>query len=160
MTLRRGTVLTRVLGVALVGLGLARIADRLLWWSACGDSLVIDVADRLPYTTQCLDAMSAARIDDSLPIWAVGLLLSVAATVAVWTRGTAARGSGLAAVAVIAVVNPILDPGFFWQGWVTADSMPGLGILPAIAIALGGVILLQTTPVPSPQTVKPVVVKE
>lgn len=160
MTQRWGIVLTRVLGAALVGLGLARIADRLMWWSTCGDSLIVDVADRLPYTTQCLDAMSAASIDDSLPIWAVGLLLSLAATTAVWTRSKAARRSGLAAVAVIAVANPVLDPGFFWQGWVTADSTPGLGILPAIAIALGGVILLQTTPVSTPQRGTTVVVKE
>ncbi|TQJ30830.1 hypothetical protein [Microbacterium sp. SLBN-146] len=160
MTQRWGIVLTRVLGAALLGLGLVRSADRLMWWSACSDSLVVDVTDRLPYTTQCLDAMSAASIDDSLPIWAAGLLLSVAATAAVWTLGRRVRRSALAAVAVIAVVNPLIDPGFFWQGWVTADSMPGLGILPAIAIVLAGAILLQTTPVPSPQTGTTVVVKK
>ncbi|WP_404430687.1 hypothetical protein LG299_12455 [Microbacterium lacus] len=133
----------RVVGALLIGLGLIRLADRVMWWAPCGGSQIPETNGRFDgvptVTDACLDAMSFTSIDEGLPVWGAAMVLAAIGAIA--ARKAGAGWAGWVALAVIIVVNPLVDPGFFWQGWSTADSMPGLGVIPAVAVVVAGVLL-------------------
>lgn len=136
-------MVVRTLGAILIGLGLIRLADRVMWWAPCGGAQTTEAtgrSDGIPTVADaCLDAMSDTSVDEGFPAWGIAIVLAAVGAIA--ARKAGAGWAAWVALVLIVAVNPITDPGFFWQGWSTADSMPGLGLIPAVAVVVSGVLL-------------------
>lgn len=119
-------------------LGVFGVVDRMLRWRSCMDG---PTPAGIGATEECLDAMSFTTRHEMIgSLWLAALLLAAAALVL--ARGY--RWAGAVALVLVVAVNPLTDPGFFWQGWDTADTVPGTGVLPAVAIIVsGGVFVLR-----------------
>ena len=131
-------------GTALVALGTVAGAERIAYWRPCWESLSTmagsDVDSPVGPSVACLDASSFAALGDHLGTWAMAVLFVAVGLIGI--RGTTSRALVIAAVALVLLALPFTDPGFFWQGWDTADTVPGVGVLPAVATVLAGLLLI------------------
>lgn len=120
-------------GYVLLALGLITFADRVILWSAC-PGVYPRVGDTLQIPAACVEVAGSTSADERLPLWmtAIALCLLVA-----FTHN---RRKGLIAFCIALVVNPILDPGFFWMMNPLADAFPASGVLPSVATIIAGVI--------------------
>lgn len=132
-----GKAFGALLGVVVAGVGVAIAFSRMRGWSAC--LAVVPLRDGTDYPQACYDEMGVSH-NDLLPFWGMALLL-VTASILVQARRPNRVAISALAVAVLAV--PLLDFGFVWQGWNTADAVPGFGVTSSVLSAIAG--LLATT---------------
>ena len=140
------TNLSRWLSIPILFIGVAVVVQRWFWWQPCGSSPTSTVGESTIHPTvsdACLNAMS----DSPAHLF----IFNVAALVIAMVAAAAARTIyAFAAVALIIIANPLFDPGFFWQGWDTADLVPGHGILMGVAFIVAAALLGFTRPKPLP----------
>lgn len=87
----------------------------------------------------CAEAMSSFTLELLLNLWAATFaLVGVLVLARVVPRGWA---TAVALTAVI-VACPILDDGFFWIGWGSADGTPGQGLWVACWFAITALALV------------------
>lgn len=128
-------------GVGLVALGAVAGAERIAYWRPCWEWLDTMTASGVEGpSVACLDASSLAALGDHIGTWMVSALLVAIGLIGI--RGAVSRALVVAAVALVLLAIPFADPGFFWQGWDTADTVPGVGGLPAAATVLAGLLLV------------------
>lgn len=106
------------------------------YWAACAD------ADWRTMNPTCAEAMSSYTSDPVVNVWAA---LTALVTALVVCRAVSRVPVGAAAIAMMALACPLLDPGVFWVKWGSADGIPGNGIWTALLIAATSVLLLAPT---------------
>ncbi|KQR26177.1 hypothetical protein ASF76_02655 [Microbacterium sp. Leaf151] len=102
-------------------------------WAECAG------ADRENVNPPCAEAMSSYT---SAPVFDLWVVLTALVAAVVIFRGVSRVPVGLAAVAMIAMACPLLDPGAFWVQWGSADGVPGNGLWTALLLATTSLILL------------------
>lgn len=131
-------------GAGLVALGTVAGAERIAYWRPCWESLSTmtgsDADNPVGPSVACLDGSSYAALGDHLGTWVMAVICVAGGLIGI--RGTTSRTVVFAAVALVLLAVPFADPGFFWQGWDTADTVPGVGVLPAVATLLAGLLLI------------------
>lgn len=134
---RWGNVRWAVASAAAFGLlvvGVVTLWERVLRWAPCKYPLTsFDAAGSLPQA--CLDAMSSTSPGDRLLPWLLCILLALTVVLA------GRRTRGWIALVIVVVANPILDPGYVWNGWApTADATPGMGVMVSLAVIIAAFI--------------------
>jgi hypothetical protein len=82
--------------------------------------------------------------DYSLLLWLWSALFAI--VVALVVARVVPRIVGAVAIVAILIACPVLDPGFFWTEWGSADATPGHGFWTACWLAITGLILLYPSP--------------
>ncbi len=131
-------------GAGLVALGTVAGAERIAYWHPCWESLSTmtgsDADNPVGPSVACLDASSYAALGDHLGTWVLAAIFVAGGLIGI--HGTTSRTVVFVAVALVLLAVPFTDPGFFWQGWDTADTVPGVGVLPALATIAAGLLLI------------------
>lgn len=139
------TGMGRYIAATLAILGTVALTVASMAWSSCWGT---------PTTDACLAASDAnVGMTAAAVLWLVAVLVAGLGLFAARYR----TGSALA-VALLVVVNPITDPGFFWA-FDSADATPGRGVIGALAILASAVILAIAGHARTGSTVSPRVVE-
>lgn len=121
-------------GVALLGIGIVTLVERIQFWSVCSggpfvqDGLVVAAP-------ACLDASSSTASGDFIGLWAATLALAL--MVVIW----GIRPLGWTLMVWLVVFCPVWDPGFIWE-WSLADTQPYTGVIYAIGLIVAGLAAL------------------
>lgn len=121
------TGMGRYIAATLAVLGTVALTVASMSWSSCWGT---PTADACLAASDANVGMTAAAV-----LWLVAVLVAGLGLFAASSRA----GSALA-VALLVVVNPITDPGFFWA-FDSADATPGRGVIGALAILASAVIV-------------------
>lgn len=123
-----------VLGWVLVVGGVLLAGVLVLYWAPC-------VEGYAAVTDACWAAVTNNHLSQpAMGAWGVGLALTITALVL--------RPSLLAALAALVALwaLPVIQSGYAWTGWYTADTNPGAYVFTGVFLALaGGVLLIDGT---------------
>ena len=103
------------------------------YWAPCVG------ADWTTMNDACAEAMSSYASAPIVELWAV---LTAFVIAIVLFRAVSRVPYGLIAGLAAVLACPLLDPGFFWIEWGSADGIPGNGIWTAALLSVAGVVLL------------------
>ncbi|TQJ31554.1 hypothetical protein [Microbacterium sp. SLBN-146] len=116
-------------GAMLVVWGAAAGLGALASWTPClgGD----------PDRAACLELISSSeQFNRSGLVWTIAIVMLIVGVCLSSNRRWFAVGA-----VVIVIFNPVFDRGFTWA-WSTADTNPGVGVFPGLAIAGVGFFVL------------------
>ena len=131
----------RIGGAVIVLLGAISVIASLGYWAPCvGEQQALrpdGLIDNERLTAACSAAAHGASTGDlAFLMWPVAVILVLA--VAAYSRRP---WVSILAVIPLVALFPVIDPGFFWQPWDTADTVPGSGVLSSAAIVASGIVL-------------------
>ncbi|MDU0367909.1 hypothetical protein RWH45_11860 [Microbacterium sp. KSW4-17] len=130
-TLRR--LVGLALSVLLVGTAIWVTWESAGYWASCAN------ASRTTMSPACWEAITSYEYAPLVEVWAVLGLAVVAAVIAKVLPGFSAR---VFAIAAVVTACPLVDGGFFWVDWGSADGIPGHGIWTACWLAVTGMVVL------------------